>query len=93
MRQPEGSANAVLALSAECPHLACAINLSADGKQFFCPCHTSSFNFQGERLNGVFPGGMDALDVKPFDPADPDAVVRVKYERYRTMTEKRVPLA
>jgi nitrite reductase/ring-hydroxylating ferredoxin subunit len=93
VRQPDESPTPVLALSAECPHLACAISLSADGKEFFCPCHTSNFNFQGERLNGVSPRGMDPLAVEPFDPKDPDAVVRVKYQRFRTMAEKRVPLA
>ncbi len=92
IRQPEGSAPPVLAFSAECPHLACAINLSADGRGFFCPCHTSSFNLKGERLNKVPPRGMDPLEVEDFRPDDPHAEVRVRFQRFQTMTERRVPL-
>jgi menaquinol-cytochrome c reductase iron-sulfur subunit len=92
VRQPEGSKEPVLALSAECPHLACAITLSPSKAEFYCPCHTSSFALNGERQNKVPPRGMDRLEVEPFDPKDPDAVVRVKFERFRTMTEERIPL-
>lgn len=93
IRQPEGASEPVLALSAECPHLACAINLSPDRTEFFCPCHTSSFRFNGERVNQVSPRGMDPLEVEPFDVNDPDAMVQVKFQRFRTMTSERIPLA
>lgn len=93
IRQPEGSSEPVLALSAECPHLACAITLSPDGQTFFCPCHTSAFALDGKRLNKVPPRGMDRLEVEPFDPADPEAIVRVRFRRFRTMTEEQIPLA
>jgi menaquinol-cytochrome c reductase iron-sulfur subunit len=93
IRQPAGAEAPVLALSAECPHLACAINLSPDGQTFFCPCHTSAFALDGARLNKVPPRGMDPLEVEPFDPSDPDAMVRVRFQRFRTMTEERIPLA
>ncbi len=93
VRQPEGSKEPVLALSAECPHLACAINLSPDRTEFFCPCHTSSFRFSGERVNQVSPRGMDPLEVEPFDASDPNAMVRVKFQRFRTMISERIPLA
>lgn len=93
VRQPAGSKEPVLALSAECPHLACAINLSPDRTEFFCPCHTSSFRFNGERVNQVSPRGMDPLEVEPFDVDDPNAMVRVKFERFRTMISERIPLA
>ena len=83
----------LVAYGQKCPHLACAINLSPDGKTFFCPCHTSAFALDGERINRVPPRGMDPLDVEPFDPTDPDAVVRVRFRRFRTMTEERIPLA
>jgi Rieske Fe-S protein len=93
VRQPAGAKAPVLALSAECPHLACAINLSPDRTAFFCPCHTSSFKFDGSRVNQVSPRGMDPLEVEPFDASDPNAMVRVKFERFRTMTPERIPLA
>src|SRR5262245_61252942 len=48
LRQPEGAKPEVVAFSAECPHLGCAINLTPDGKDFLCPCHTSSFDLEGK---------------------------------------------
>ena len=37
IRQPAGTDPPVLALTSECPHLGCAVNLSADGKGFLVP--------------------------------------------------------
>ncbi|MBX6313148.1 MAG: Rieske 2Fe-2S domain-containing protein [Isosphaeraceae bacterium] len=87
VRQPEGSQPAVLAFTAECPHLGCAINLAADAKSFFCPCHTSAFDFQGHRLNDIPPRGMDTLEVAPLEGDDP--VIRVKFERFQSQSEEK----
>jgi hypothetical protein len=64
VRQPEGADQPVLALSAECPHLACKIKQTGD-----------------------------SLEVEPIDPTDPDAEIRVKFQRFRTGTEEKIPLA
>ena len=93
IRQKEGSEAPVLAFSAECPHLGCAVNLAADQQSFLCPCHTSAFQFDGERLNKIPPRGMDRLEVAELDPSDPNAVVRVKFQRFRPMSEEKIPLA
>jgi menaquinol-cytochrome c reductase iron-sulfur subunit len=94
IRQPGAGAGeekpAVLAFTAECPHLGCSINLAADGKSFLCPCHTSAFNFQGQPLNAIPPRGMDRLDVELTN--DPDPMVRVKFQRFRTMIKEKVPI-
>jgi menaquinol-cytochrome c reductase iron-sulfur subunit len=95
IRQPPGSDEVVVALSAECPHLGCAVNLAADGKKFQCPCHTSAFDFRGQRLNQIPPRGMDRLEVEgaeAIDPQDPDAEIRVRFQRFRTMSEEKIPL-
>jgi Rieske Fe-S protein len=81
----------VVAFTAECPHLGCAVNLSADGKTFLCPCHTSAFTFDGAPTNKVPPRPMDTLPVELSDDADPE--IRVKFERFRTQVEEKVPLA
>jgi Rieske Fe-S protein len=91
VRQPEGAKPAVLAFTAECPHLGCAVNLAADGKSFLCPCHTSNFDFTGRPLNSVPPRGMDPLEVELSDGPDPE--VRVRFQRFRTQEKGRVPLA
>lgn len=91
IRQPAGTQPEVIAYSAECPHLGCAINLSADGKTFLCPCHTSSFGLDGQPQNQVPPRPMDRLDVELT--GDPDPKVRVKFQRFRPLAEERIPLA
>lgn len=93
VRQPEGSEPAVVAFSAECPHLGCAINLAGDGKAFFCPCHASAFRLDGERINEIPPRSMDRLEVDPASIASAGTPIRVKFERFRTGSEERIPLA
>jgi Rieske Fe-S protein len=85
VRQPD---DRVLALTAECPHLGCAVNFAADRKSFFCPCHTSSFDFRGRKLNAVPPRDMDALEVEVKG-----GVVRVRFQRFRTQIKEKKPLA
>jgi Rieske Fe-S protein len=90
VRQPEGAKAPVLALNSECPHLGCAINLTADGKDFLCPCHTSAFELDGTPRNSVPPRPMDRLEVELGSGADP--LVRVRFERFRTQSEEKIPL-
>lgn len=80
----------VVAFTSECPHLGCAVGMSADGQSFFCPCHTSSFAFDGSIKNKIPPRGMDALEVTLSDEADPQ--VEVKFERFQTQSTERKPL-
>lgn len=88
VRQADGS---VKAFTAECPHLGGVINLTADGKSFLCPFHTSIFDFNGVPQNKVSPRPMDTLEVSLT--TDPDPIVKVKFERFRTNTEEKIPLA
>ena len=90
VREPGDAKPGVVAFTAECPHLGCSINLGVDGKSFLCPCHTSAFSFKGEPLNAVPPRGMDLLDVELSEDADP--LVRVKFQRFRTMSKEKNPL-
>lgn len=91
VRQPDGSDPPVIALQSDCPHLGCAINLKADQTGFLCPCHTSAFMFDGKPTNQVPPRPMDRLEVQMSTGANPE--VRVKYERFRTGSEEKIPLA
>lgn len=91
VRQPEGSAEKVVALTAECPHLSCPVSLSGDKTTFFCSCHSSSFKFDGSKINQVAPRGMDTLQVQLSDEADPE--IRVKFERFQPQTAEKKPLA
>ena len=91
IRQPEGSKQPVLALSAECPHLSCPVNLAPDRKTFLCPCHQANFTFEGRKINEVAARGMDTLPVQ-LSP-DPDPEVLVKFERFQPQSAEKKPLA
>jgi menaquinol-cytochrome c reductase iron-sulfur subunit len=80
----------VVAFTSECPHLGCAVNLTSDGKDFLCPCHTSSFDLDGKPRNSVPPRPMDQLDVEISAGVDPE--VRVKFQRFRTLRKEKIPL-
>ena len=90
IRQKPGAETPVIAMTAECPHLGCAVNLTADGKNFLCPCHTSAFDLEGKPENRVPPRPMDRLDVEMSREEDPE--IRVKFERFRSQSEERIPL-
>lgn len=70
--------DAVRALSAECPHLGCAIDLGAEGKAYGCPCHTSRFGLDGKAESGPSPRPMDELATRVVD-----GHVEVDFRRYR----------
>jgi menaquinol-cytochrome c reductase iron-sulfur subunit len=90
IRQPAGSDPPVIALQSECPHLGCAVNLKADRSGFLCPCHTSAFTFDGTPTNRVPPRPMDRLDVELTPGEDPE--IRVRFQRFRTQSEEKIPL-
>ena len=81
----------VTAFTAECPHLGCAIGLSGDHRSFFCPCHQSAFELDGKPRNAVPPRGMDQLDVEAIK--SPTDRISVKFERFRTQSPEKIPLA
>jgi menaquinol-cytochrome c reductase iron-sulfur subunit len=91
VRQPVGSDPPVLALQAECPHLGCAINLKPDRTGFLCPCHTSAFTLEGRPTNRVPPRPMDRLEIEVTSGDNPE--IRVRFQRFRTATEEKIPLA
>jgi menaquinol-cytochrome c reductase iron-sulfur subunit len=91
VRQPAGSDPPVIAFQSECPHLGCAINLRADRSGFLCPCHTSAFTLDGAPTNRVPPRPMDRLEIQLSPGGDPE--VRVRFQRFRTANEEKIPLA
>jgi Rieske Fe-S protein len=91
VRQPDGVGESVVAFQAECPHLGCAVNLAPDQKSFRCPCHDSAFTLEGKPTNQIPPRPMDRLTVSPLEGKDP--VVTVRFERFRSQSEEKIPLA
>jgi len=79
------SGERVLALSSECPHLGCAIDLANEGRNFGCPCHTSRFALDGKAESGPSPRGMDPLPTRVVD-----GWIEVEFRRYRQGSAERV---
>jgi menaquinol-cytochrome c reductase iron-sulfur subunit len=54
----------VLCFNAICPHAGCFVGYAAERKVFQCPCHTSSFELDGQRIMpSPSPRNMDELAV------------------------------
>jgi quinol---cytochrome c reductase iron-sulfur subunit, bacillus type len=54
----------VACFNAICPHAGCFVGYAADRKVFQCPCHTSTFELDGQRiLPSPSPRNMDDLPV------------------------------
>ena len=74
-----------------CPHLGCAVNLTADGKSFLCPCHTSAFNLEGKPEKPC-PTPPRWIGSRSSSRQGDDPEVRVKFQRFRTQSEEQIPL-
>ncbi|MFP6685770.1 MAG: Rieske (2Fe-2S) protein [Polyangiaceae bacterium] len=68
----------VRAMTAECPHLGCAISLGPENTGFRCPCHTSRFSLEGQSESGPSPRSMDTLDTRIKD-----GWIEVAFSRFR----------
>jgi menaquinol-cytochrome c reductase iron-sulfur subunit len=77
----------VVVWSTVCPHLGCAVNKSATGPGFSCPCHDSSFAADGARLTGPSPRGLDTLASKVEG-----GFVHVEFQRFRQGTPEKEPI-
>ena len=76
----------VHALSATCPHLGCTVDLGPDGKHFFCPCHSSTFDFDGQRTAGKPNKALRGMDALPARITGRQ--VEVQFKRFQMGTDK-----
>jgi menaquinol-cytochrome c reductase iron-sulfur subunit len=83
--------NDVVAFSAICPHLGCAVDFRAARGDFYCPCHTSAFDLQGTPTNSIPPRGMDILETR-LKPETGDAIW-LKYQVFRATIPEKIPVS
>ena len=85
LRRP--TADKVIALSAVCPHLGCAVGWDMAQKNFLCPCHDSRFEADGPKMGGPAERGLDPLpvDVK-------DGRLQLTWVRFKMGTSSREPM-
>ena len=79
-KTPEGE---IVAFNTICPHLGCSVDYRGAQQDFYCPCHFSSFNLDGEKQNSIPPRDMDGLKVKEID-----GKIWVEYKKFRGVIEE-----
>ncbi len=82
----------VLAFTATCPHLGCAVEFDDTKSEYACPCHVSGFAKDGEKLFGPSLRGLDPLDVEIRGEAGSQEVW-VRYQRFRAGIAERISIA
>ena len=91
-RRSDGS---LAAFNATCPHLGCSVDYRASSNDFYCPCHTSAFDLEGERKNEIPPRAMDGLEV--FTATNGSRTksgteLWVKYQEFRGGTDEKIEI-
>ncbi len=82
LKKADGS---ISALSSICPHSGCSIGQKSK-ELYGCPCHASSFSFDGVPLEGPSPRTMDPLAVELKG-----GMVFVKWQRFKIGVKERKP--
>lgn len=59
--------NGLKALWWKCPHLGCTVPWIDGEELFICPCHGSVYAYDGDRISGPAPYGLDAMPVTEND--------------------------
>jgi len=82
--------NEVVAFNLKCPHLGCAIDYRKQTKDYFCPCHNSSFALDGSVTteNSPSPRPMDTME-----PKVEKGQVWIRFEHFRPNVADKIPLS
>ena len=88
----------VIAMNALCPHLGCFVSYQASRDGFFCPCHRSVFQTDGDVVNpSPAERALDRLETK-IETAGPDGDegeqsqrILVKFQNFRTGGKEKIP--
>jgi len=78
--------DSVNVFSAVCPHLGCSVNSNPKG--FICPCHTSTWNIDGQKSGGPTLRGLDVLEHKVEN-----GQLKVKYRFFKQGLSGKEPIA
>jgi len=81
------SESKVVALSAICPHLGCAVGYERDSDTFLCPCHNSKWDGRGELAGDA--KAKRSLDPLPIEIKD--GRLSLTWKLYKLDTAEREP--
>jgi menaquinol-cytochrome c reductase iron-sulfur subunit len=78
------------ALNVVCPHAGCFVDFRGGPKDFYCPCHNSSFALTGAIADPKSPSprGLDSLEVEIRNGTE----VWVKFENFLTGHAEKIPV-
>jgi menaquinol-cytochrome c reductase iron-sulfur subunit len=79
----------VTAFNTVCPHLGCSVDYRQWKSDFYCPCHQSTFDLNGDKLNPTPPRSMDQLEVKVKDGKN----VWLKFQNFRGATSEKIAIS
>lgn len=85
----------ILAFNSICPHLGCSVDYVRANNEFFCPCHTSSFDLNGDKTNDIPPRSMDALEVSMRTNGRDDSngqEIWVKFQNFQRATSEKIAI-
>jgi len=82
----------VVAFTAACPHLGCAVEFDGAHDRYECPCHESGFAKDGAKLFGPSLRGLDPLKVE-LRGNEGAKEIWVRYERFIAGIAEREPVA
>lgn len=91
-KQPSGD---IIAFNSVCPHLGCSVNYRRSEGDFYCPCHTSSFDLDGNKTNEVPPRNMDDLVVKTVSNGQLDengSEIWLKFQNFKGGKVEKIPV-
>jgi menaquinol-cytochrome c reductase iron-sulfur subunit len=81
----------VLALNVVCPHAGCFVDFRTNSKDYYCPCHNSSFALTGHIADPKSPAprGLDTLQVEVRNGKE----IWVRFENFQTGHKEKIPVA
>ncbi len=87
-RTGDGSAEAI---NVVCPHAGCFVDFRTEKKDYYCPCHNSSFSVDGKIADPASPAprGLDTLEVEIRGGRE----VWVLFQNFQTGKKEKVPVA
>lgn len=80
----------VEALNVVCPHAGCFVDFRGAQKDFYCPCHNSSFDLEGKIADRKSPSprAMDTLEVEIRNEKE----VWVVFQNFQTGHAEKIPV-
>jgi menaquinol-cytochrome c reductase iron-sulfur subunit len=83
--------NEIEALNVVCPHAGCFVDFRTDKRDYYCPCHNSSFALDGKIADPKSPSprGMDTLRVELRNEHE----IWVEFQNFVTGHAEKIPVA